>query len=152
MVEKVDPLYVQFNKSIEALIQLQADEAGKAFAQAEQRYTTIRMISFVIFISGMLISGLFNLVLSRSITGQLGGESGEATRVTQGVGTGNLSVNIHLKQGDKTSLMASLKFMQENLGKVVSRVRKGAESLATVKQNAPKKAFAANASKDWETF
>ena len=131
MVEKVGALYVPFKKGIEALIQLQADEARKAFEQAEARYATIRMISIAIFIGGMLISGLFNWVLSHSISGQLGGEPGEASCVAQGVGAGDLSVSIHLKPGDNTSLLASLKFMQENLGKVVAHVRQNSESLAT---------------------
>ena len=131
MVEKVGALYVPLKKGIEALIQLQADEARKAFEQAEARYATIRMISIAIFIGGMLISGLFNWVLSHSISGQLGGEPGEASRVAQGVGAGDLSGSIHLKPGDNASLLASLKFMQENLGKVVAQVRQNSESLAT---------------------
>ncbi|MES2877412.1 MAG: Tar ligand binding domain-containing protein, partial [Pseudomonadota bacterium] len=129
--EKVDPLYAPFNKGIEALIQFQVDQASKVFHQADTRYDTIRIISIGIFIGGMLMSGLFNLFLSRSIIGQLGGEPAEANRVAQAVGTGDLNVRITLKQGDNSSLLASLKYMQENLSKVVFLVRQGSETVAT---------------------
>ena len=131
MLEQVGPLYSPFKKGVEALITLQVEEAKKSFDQAEERYNTIRLACIAVFVGGMLLSGLFNWVLSRSITQQLGGEPGEAAHVAGEVGAGDLSTRIQLHPGDRTSLMAQLKSMQENLGQVVTRVRQNSESLAT---------------------
>ena len=131
MLEKVGPLYSPFKKGIDALIAMQMVEAKKSFEQAEARYATIRLVSIVVFIGGMLLSGLFNLVLSRSIIGQLGGEPNAAAHVAHEVGAGDLSTRIELQPGDRSSLMSQLKSMQESLGKVVTHVRQNSESLAT---------------------
>ena len=131
MLEAIGPLYVSLKKATSELIQLQADEASKEFMQAEERYDTIRMISIVVFVGGMLVSGVFNLILSRSIVGQLGGEPGEARRVAQAVGDRDLSQMINVATGDANSLMASLKSMQSGLSQVVIHVRQGSENLAT---------------------
>jgi methyl-accepting chemotaxis protein len=51
--------------------------------------------------------------------------------VAQRVAAGDLSVRIDLKPGDHTSLMATLKEMQQSLAKVVNDVRSNADSVAT---------------------
>ena len=131
LTEKVAPLYIPVHKGIKSLIQLELDEAKKAFVDAEMRDSTIRTLSIAIFVVGMLASGIYNLVLIRSIRGQLGAEPAEAAEVAKTVGAGDLSMQIQLKPGDETSLMAQLKSMQESLTKVVTRVRQGSESLET---------------------
>ncbi len=130
MVETIDPLYIPLKKATDALLQVQVDEASKEFTQATQRYATIRMISIAVFVGGMLLSGVFNLILSRSIVGQLGSEPGEAMRVAQAVGASDLSQTITVAAGDTNSLMASLKSMQNGLIQMVIHVRQDSERLA----------------------
>ncbi|MEO8024430.1 Tar ligand binding domain-containing protein, partial [Polaromonas sp.] len=129
--EKVGPLYHAAKKSSDALVQLQLDEAEKAFHAAEARYATIRMVSISAIAGGMLFAGLFGWVMVRSIGRQLGAEPGEAASVAQSVGSGDLSIRIDLKSGDTSSLMAQLKLMQENLIGIVGNVRQGTDTIAT---------------------
>lgn len=130
MLAQVGPLYMSLKTTTDALIKLQVDEASQEFTQADERYGNIRMVSIAVFVVGMLVSGVFNLILARSILGQLGGEPGEATRVAQVVGASDLSQTISVATHDTHSLMASLKSMQEGLSQVVIRVRQGSERLA----------------------
>ncbi len=130
MLEQVIPLYIAFKKGADALLTLQVEEAKSAFDQAEARYRSIRLASLVVFCVGMLLSGLFNWVLSHSITDQLGGQPREAAHVAHEVGSGDLSNRIALQAGDDSSLMAQLKSMQESLGQVVTHVRQNSENLA----------------------
>ncbi len=73
---------------------------------------------------------VIGLIVRRSLN-QLGAEPAEATRLAQSVAQGNLSLPVDLKSGDKHSMMAQLKTMQESLSKVVGNVRQGAEGVAT---------------------
>ncbi|MBC7681275.1 MAG: methyl-accepting chemotaxis protein, partial [Ferruginibacter sp.] len=66
----------------------------------------------------------------RSLVRSLGGEPGVAADLARAVAQGDLSMPIHLKAGDSTSLMAQLKAMQEGLASVVSNVRQGAEGVS----------------------
>lgn len=73
---------------------------------------------------------VIGLIVRRSLA-QLGAEPAEAAKLAQSVAHGDLTQAIALKAGDSTSMMAQLKFMQESLASVVSKVRRGAESVAT---------------------
>ena len=70
--------------------------------------------------------------LTRSLTTQLGGEPAAATHLAQAVARGDLSVQIDLKPGDETSVMASLKHMRDSLLRVISDVRRNADSVDLV--------------------
>jgi len=131
VTEKIRPLYEPVKKGIDAMGNLQLEEAKKEFTEATARYATIRMVSIAAIVGGLLFAGLFGWVLVRSIGRQLGAEPGEAANLAQGVAAGDLSVRIDLKPGDTTSLMAQLKAMQEGLAQVVGKVREGSESVAT---------------------
>ena len=61
----------------------------------------------------------------------LGAEPEEAASLANRVAHGDLSERITLHRGDTESMMAQLKFMQDNLGKIVGDVRVGAEGVAT---------------------
>jgi len=71
------------------------------------------------------------VLLSRSIVKQLGGEPQAAADLASLVAQGDLSVQLDVKPGDRTSLMARLAQMQAGLAKVVFNVRQNSESIAT---------------------
>ena len=129
--EKVRPLYVPVKVGIDALMQLQIDVAKEEFTAAGARYDLFRSVSIAAIVSGILFAVFFGFVTVRSITRQLGGEPGEAAAVAESVSAGDLSVQIDLKPGDTTSLMAQLKSMQDNLVTIVSQVRGGSGAMAT---------------------
>ena len=131
LAEKVFPLAIPVEGGLEALVNLQLQEAEKSYNEAIARYATIRIVSIAAIAGGLLFAGLFGFVLVRSIGRQLGAEPGEAADLARSVAAGDLSVAIALKPGDTTSLMAQLKEMQSSLSKVVFSVRQNSESVAT---------------------
>ncbi len=64
----------------------------------------------------------------------LGAEPSEATHLAQSVASGNLCTPIHVRNGDKDSMMAQLGLMQSSLSGIVSRVRRGSEGVAIASQ------------------
>ncbi|QBK03652.1 methyl-accepting chemotaxis protein [Hylemonella gracilis] len=131
MEQKVRPLYIVVKKGIDALVQLQMDEAKREYNVAEQRRTRIVAASVTAIVGGIFLATLLGWLMTRSISRQLGAEPGEAALVALRVGAGNLGTPIELRPGDTSSLMAQLKLMQGNLAKVVSTVRLGSVSVSS---------------------
>ena len=130
-LDKNRPLYIPVAADIEALMKLQVDVAKEEFDAAVQRYTSIRLWAISSIIGGIVVAALLGLSQARFIEQQLGGEPGDAVKVAQRVGAGDLSMQITVKPGDTSSLMAQLKSMQDNLLHVVANVRHGSESVST---------------------
>jgi methyl-accepting chemotaxis protein len=64
----------------------------------------------------------------------LGAEPAQATQLAQSVAGGDLCTPIHIRSGDKESMMAQLGLMQSSLSGIVSRVRSGSEGVAIASQ------------------
>ncbi len=71
------------------------------------------------------------LLISRSVVRQLGGEPAYANAITHRMAQGDLTVDIHLREGDNASLLHGIKSMRDNLRRIVGQVRTGSESVAT---------------------
>jgi len=71
------------------------------------------------------------VVITRNLLRQLGGEPAYATRVTQEIAAGDLSLEIALKPNDTSSLLHAIKSMRDSFTGIVGRVREGSESVAT---------------------
>ena len=69
--------------------------------------------------------------LTRSIARQLGGEPDYAAAIAHEIAEGNLAVQVQLRPGDTTSLLATMQMMRDSLAQVVARVRQGSEAVAT---------------------
>ena len=83
---------------------------------------------------GIALTLLFGFLVAHSITRQLGGEPTDANEVARSVAKGDLSIEVPLRPGDDSSMMAHFKVMVESLAQVVGDVRANAESVASVSQ------------------
>ena len=131
VTEQIRPLYGPVGRDIEALTQLQIDEASRAYREADQRYTTLRTIFLAVLAGGLAFALLFGYSVIRSISRQLGGEPAQASLLAQNVADGDLTTEVRIQSGDARSLMAHLKVMQDRLTEVVGTVRQNAEGVAT---------------------
>jgi methyl-accepting chemotaxis protein len=75
--------------------------------------------------------GILALRMSRSMLTLLGGEPHAAADSMRKIAGGDLSVEIPLKKDDKTSLMASLKFMQVKLKNLTTAIQGNASTLSS---------------------
>ena len=92
------------------------------------RARTLLLLASALAIAAALGMGFF---ITRSLVRALGGEPGVAANLARAVAQGDLTVPIHLRDGDSTSLMAQLQRMQQSLASVVSTVRQGSDEVAT---------------------
>jgi methyl-accepting chemotaxis protein len=89
-----------------------ADEHSKS------AITLTLLLSALAFVVGIGVA----LWITRSLMKQLGGEPDYAANMVQAVSNGDLSHSIQTQPGDTTSLLASLKVMQENLKQLVGEI------------------------------
>ena len=110
---------------------LQTGFVAKAGAEAAASASDLKLAVWVTGGAALLAAALLAFWTIRSITRQLGAEPTDAADVARGVAEGDLRVQIELRRGDTTSVMAQLKLMQESLSSVVLNVRQNSESVAT---------------------
>ncbi|WP_246120822.1 methyl-accepting chemotaxis protein [Chitinolyticbacter meiyuanensis] len=123
----------------------QADAANAANAA---QIDTVRTTTIAIIVASFLLSVVLGVLLARIVTRQVGGEPDEAVRILQQVADGDLTVNVHLRQGDQTSMLYSMQQMIAKLTDVLGDVRGAAGSIASASEevSASAQALSQNAS------
>ena len=132
--QKLDELYAPVRDEIDALSKLQENEAKAEYENAQSRYATIRNISIGLALFAFVVASLIGLVVTRSITREIGGEPDYASDIVRQVAEGNLTVQVQVRSGDATSLLASLKGMVNRLSELISDVRGTTESITVASQ------------------
>jgi methyl-accepting chemotaxis protein-1 (serine sensor receptor) len=119
--------YMQVHKSIDALIQFQMDQAKNEFKKTQGMYATVRNISIIAILVGVLLAALIGAWLIRAISGPLN----EAVRIARSVAAGDLTQTIEVHSKDETGqLMQAMKDMNASLAHIVGQVRTGTETIA----------------------
>lgn len=83
---------------------------------------------------GLAIGGLISISLfmvRRNLLALLGGEPREATAITKRIAAGDLTADIRTEPGDNTSLIASMKEMQDTLRNMIGEVVADAEQVSS---------------------
>ena len=127
-MEKIHPLYQPLLEGIEALLQLQLNEAKREYESAVDNYATIRIVSSVSILVGVLFAILFGIALLRGISRSLK----QAIDASNAVAQGDLTHTIHIDGNDEVvQLLISLSAMKDSLISIVSQVRTGSDTIAT---------------------
>jgi methyl-accepting chemotaxis protein len=69
--------------------------------------------------------------ITRSITGQIGGEPDYACDVVKKIAAGDLALDVQTRAGDDSSLLCAMKAMRANLARIVGDVRQTSDGIAT---------------------
>mgnify|MGYP000264035057 CR=1 FL=1 len=131
LMKEAAPAGAKWQAALADNIRFQEENNAQQYKQSEADYHQARLMMMTISLVSILAAAVLGWLVTRSITGQLGAEPGDAAALAQSVANGDLSVRISLKSGDSHSMMAQLKVMQDSLVKVVDSVREGSESVAT---------------------
>ncbi|WP_070105661.1 methyl-accepting chemotaxis protein [Burkholderia plantarii] len=102
----------------------------QAQREAVSTYSSVRALIAAVVAGSLLLAAAAAILITRSILSQLGGEPSLAQSVAGEIAKGNLMVDLHLKLGDSTSLMASLEAMRARLTSIVHGIKTSAESIS----------------------
>ena len=117
--------------ALKNLSDYQHDAMDKTVADSQETYRHTTALLFAVSAAAFVLSLIAALLITRSIIRQLGGEPAYAMAVASDIANGNLSTSITLRQGDQTSLMASIRVMRNRLAEIVGHVRTGTDTIAT---------------------
>lgn len=106
------------------------------------------LVSILVASLTLVAIAVIGFLITRNLLRQLGGEPAYAVEVVGRVATGDLNVQVQLKPGDDSSMLAAIKNMTERLIEVISDVRGSADALASASEevNATAQSLAKGAS------
>ncbi|APQ14601.1 histidine kinase [Pseudomonas oryzihabitans] len=112
----------------------QAQRMISSGESASDAYFDARNLMIVIGAAALLISVLLGYLITRSLIRQLGGEPAYAAEVVQRVAKGDLTVEVVTREGDTTSMLASVRTMTTTLAQIITDVRSSADGLASASE------------------
>jgi methyl-accepting chemotaxis protein len=119
------------DNALTELTRLKENNAAIVAADADARYQSSRTM-MLLLVLGSAAAGLgLGVLITRSLTRQLGGEPAYASDIASRIAAGDLSVDVELRQGDKASLLFAMKTMRDSLAQIVGEVRKGTDAIAS---------------------
>jgi methyl-accepting chemotaxis protein len=94
-------------------------------------YENSRATLLVLVALSALAGTGFGIVITRSLTRQLGGEPAYAADIAARIAGGDLSTDVALRAGDETSLLFAMKSMRDRLARIVGEVRQSTDAIAS---------------------
>ena len=130
----VAPRSDEVDKRLTALIEIKEENARKVAAEATATYESSRS-TMLLLVLGSALGGIgLGVLITRSLTRQLGGEPAYASEIAGRIAAGDLTVDVALRQGDKSSLLFAMKSMRDSLAQIVGEVRGGTDAIASASQ------------------
>jgi methyl-accepting chemotaxis protein len=120
-------LYKAVDASTDEQRELASALAKEASADANRDAWLLVILALAMGLTG----GAVGWFISRNLSRALGAEPDEVSDAVQRVADGDLASHVSVRAGDTTSIMAAVQRMQSSLGNTVSRVRNGADGVAT---------------------
>jgi methyl-accepting chemotaxis protein len=102
----------------------------QAAVDAANVYSSGRTLMIVLGALAILVGIAAALLFSRSLLGQLGGEPAEVVAVMQSVSRGDFKVQVNVRPGDTSSMLAAVKKMVETAGASVEDVKRVMKSVS----------------------
>ncbi|WP_414691348.1 methyl-accepting chemotaxis protein [Noviherbaspirillum sp.] len=116
------------------LTRLKEENGVSAAKEANDLYHESRLF-MILLVAGSALAGVaLGILITRSLTKQLGGEPFVAADIARRIAEGDLSVDVVVKTNDKTSLMFSMKAMVEKLSEIISDVRSATDNISSASE------------------
>ena len=131
LVDECAPLRRQIVADIDVVlkdVQQMVDRRSR-IAESELEWS-INLIMGIAALT-LLASLAVGIVLTRHLLRQLGGEPANVVSVARSVARGDLTVDVLIKDGDRSSAMAAMRDMRDSLTAIVTKVHAGAANIAT---------------------
>lgn len=125
------PLLIKLTNAVNQYLNYSEQVQERKLKEAKSNYENQKLILATLCAIALLLAMTASFLITRNITNSLGAEPDDLSDVVSRVASGDLTIQLALKPGDNTSVMAAVAKMQDSLSKVVSVVRQGSEGVAT---------------------
>jgi len=133
-LKNADALYLQHRAGVDETVKAStafADEAAAGFEATLSRAAWVQWLGIGASLLMLLVLGRWAW---RMVWSSIGAEPAHAAAVAQAVAAGDLSMKVELASGDRSSIMAAMAAMCQQLTQIVSTVRASSDSIATGSQ------------------
>jgi len=130
LISEVRPNQAKWIKSLTELTEIEEQMNEEAAAAARATYQNLRVFTIAAMLIASLTGVLGAVLISRSILGQLGAEPSEAQAMARDIASGDLTASVRLRNGDSSSLMASIELMRHQLNVIAQGIRSSAETIS----------------------
>ncbi|WP_192459063.1 methyl-accepting chemotaxis protein [Musicola keenii] len=120
----------QLMKDLAALVDQEIVSSDQAAQESEQSYHTAVYLLSGLLLLALIATGVIATLISRNLSRQLGGEPAYAANIMNHIAEGKLNVEIALRNGDNSSLLATMKFMNGRLQDTIRNIIQGSESIS----------------------
>ncbi|HZW25705.1 MAG TPA: methyl-accepting chemotaxis protein [Gallionella sp.] len=123
LLERIRAEQRVYSDAVVKLIELQSNRMTEIGGEANKAVQSALIMIIVIAIVAIIVGIVIAMMIVRNLMKQLGGEPDYAAEAVHKIAQGDLSVNLEIKPGDTTSLVYSLKVMQDSLRGIVAEIK-----------------------------
>lgn len=131
LIDDVRPIQFKLLKDMNELVQLENQLSEEVSNAGEAAYESARLWLMILGVLALLIGSAAAWLITRSLTGQLGGEPAYVVDVVTRIAGGDLDAQIDTRTDDRGSLLHAVKGMRDRLAEIVRNVRNGTDTIAT---------------------
>jgi len=131
LMNKVAPLQAAWLDTMNKLARWEEKLNDDAAQESNETYHSAITTMLLLAAIAVAVGASSALLVTRSLLKQLGGEPREAAEVAGRIAAGDLTVEVHVKPNDRTSLMLAMRDMRDKLAAIVAEVRAGTDTIAT---------------------
>ncbi len=119
-----------YTDAIAKLTDLQTERLNEIGRNAHTAVQSALMIIITLALIAILAGVVIGIMITRNLMKQLGGEPDYAAHAVGKIAQGDLSIDLAVKPGDTSSLLYSLKTMQDSLRSIVGEIKAIVEAAA----------------------
>ncbi len=131
LLATVAPRADAIDERMTSLTRIKERNAEEAAQDASALYESSRAMMLMLVLGSAVFGVGLGVVITRGLTRQLGGEPAYAGDIASRIAAGDLSVDVALRQGDRSSLLFAMKTMRDSLAQIVGEVRNGTDAIAS---------------------
>jgi methyl-accepting chemotaxis protein len=131
MLSDVTDLQKAYIKTVNDLVELQSNRMIEIGDEANQQVKNALILIIAIALIAVLVGVIVAYLIVRNLMKQLGGEPDYAADAVGKIAGGDLSAKLTLKAGDTSSLLYSLKTMQDNLCALIGGIKDSTDTINT---------------------
>ena len=134
LLEKAGPVEAAYQGALGKFVAHLEAESRDASHESTASYEASRNVMFVLSLLAIVFAAVVATLFSRRLRLQLGGEPTYATHVASSIANGDLSLEVEVRPGDRSSLIYAMSQMAVSLRQLVGEVANGAQVVADTSQ------------------
>ncbi|TAK88745.1 MAG: methyl-accepting chemotaxis protein [Aquabacterium sp.] len=124
------PLVAKLGVVLDEHRQYNLELAKKGSEEAQATQQSANITGLIVAATTLVAIALIGYAIARSLIKQLGGEPAYAAEMVSRIAQGDLTVQIEVKPGDTSSMLAAIKGMADRLSQIIGEVRSSSNALS----------------------